>query len=305
MEERYDLTESRRSVRELYPVLLDAHGNVIDGYHRLRADPEWRTETLEHIRTPTQLVLARIIANTHRRSVSREEREEQINELAKCLQENENVPGEGLISTIADLTTFSDDYVRRLLSDDYKLRPGVGGGAHASVGLSPTQREEFDETLRNIGIVVPRGTPGPPGLDAISEGEAPEPGPEPEEQAAAMALSEDEAPAQPSALDYAREHFRRYLKPDEDFLAWDLCRKYGVSDREARRIIADVKAEKTSTPEPRRTQLVHHEPQAPTCRCPLCGRDGADKLLILANFVEDTIMAQMTLFDFVTEAFKQ
>jgi hypothetical protein len=112
MEERYDLGESKHSVRELCPVLLDAHGNVIDGYHRLRADPGWRTETLEHIRTPTQLVLARIIANTHRRAVSREEREEQVNEFAKCLVEDENVSREGLIPTIADLTTFSDRYVR-------------------------------------------------------------------------------------------------------------------------------------------------------------------------------------------------
>ncbi len=105
MEERYDLAASKWSVHELYPMLKDVHGNVIDGFHRLRADPNWRTETLEHIKTPTQLVLARIIANTHRRSVSREEREEQINELARCLMENEKIPREGLISIIAELTT--------------------------------------------------------------------------------------------------------------------------------------------------------------------------------------------------------
>jgi len=281
MEERYDLTESRRSVRELYPVLLDAHGNVIDGFHRLRAAPGWRTETLEHIRTPTQLVLARIIANTHRRSVSREEREEQINELARCLLEGENLPREELISTIAELTTFSDDYIRRLTSDDYKLRPGVGGGAHASVGLSPTQREEFDETLRNIGIVVPRGTPGPPSLDAISE---------------------EEAPAK-SIDGYIADYFSRFKRPDEEFLVWDLQQKYDVSEEEALRHLKEFKEPKK--PQVRSERPTYEPLQSPTCCCPLCGRDGADKLLILANFVEDANMAQLTLFDFITEALKR
>ena len=316
MEERYDLGESRRSVRELYPVLLDAHGNVIDGFHRLRADPDWRTETLEHIRTPTQLVLARIIANTHRRSVSREEREEQINELARCLLEDEKVPREELIPTIVDLTTFSDKYLRDLLSEEYKTRPGIGGAAtHKRVELSSTQLGEFDEALRNIGVMVPRGMSEPeseetdgfmPEMPAeVSEDEAPALGPEPEEESAPMGFSEDEAPAQSPALDYARSYFRKYLRPDEEYLAWDICRRYGVSDKDARRIIADVRSEKTGTPEPGKAQPVHQELQAPTCRCPLCGRDGADKLLILANFVEDVDMAQLTLFDFITEAFKR
>ena len=282
MEERYDLTESRRSVRELYSVLLDAHGNVIDGYHRLRVDPDWKTETLEHIKTPTQLVLARIIANTHRRSVSREERKEQINELARCLLEGENVPRQELISTLADLTTFSDMYIRDLLSEEYKIRPGVGGAAtHKRVELSSTQREEFHETLRNIGVVVPRGTPGPPDLDAYSE---------------------EGAPAKP--IDgYIAEYFKLHIRPDEEFLIWDLQRRYGVSEEEALRHLREFK--KPGKPQPIPTGLTYEHQQSPTCRCPLCGRDGADKFLILANFVEDASMAQMTLFDFVTEAFKR
>lgn len=39
----YDLKESKSGVRELYPVLYDAHGNGIDGFHRLEA----RLEELE------------------------------------------------------------------------------------------------------------------------------------------------------------------------------------------------------------------------------------------------------------------
>ena len=73
---------AEKSVKALYPVLEDAHGNIIDGFHRLEADPEWPRKTLEHIKTPTQLVVARINANYHRK-IPEEERRKQIAELAK------------------------------------------------------------------------------------------------------------------------------------------------------------------------------------------------------------------------------
>ena len=79
-------------MRELYPVLEDAHGNVIDGFSRLREVPEWMRERREHIETRAQLWLARIIANTHRRVVSQEERSNQFTELARALVEDEKVP---------------------------------------------------------------------------------------------------------------------------------------------------------------------------------------------------------------------
>jgi len=145
-EERYDLKESKRSIRELYPVLRDAHGNVIDGFHRLEIDPAWHDEILYWIKTPTQLWLARIIANTHRRKVSREERAQQILELAKSLVENDKVPKEEIVSTIAELTTFTERYVRELLPDEYKM-------------ISKARFAELSSANENI--TVPMGTPEP------------------------------------------------------------------------------------------------------------------------------------------------
>jgi len=267
----YDLRESRKAVQELYPVLRDAHGNVIDGNQRLIANPEWREETLPWITTRTQLTLARIIANTHRRSVSREERAEQIGELAQALVEEEGVPREELIPEICSLTTFSDRYIRDLLPDEYKLRPGVG--PRPSVELSSTQdaevMEEFQQRLEDLGIRAP----------------------------------EEEADLEPS--EYVTRYFQRYLHPDEDFLNWSLRRRYDLTEEEAQELIDEQKESmKPSRPKPPE-RAPRYEPSRQTCRCPLCGRDGADKLLILANFVEDTAMAQMTLFDFITEAFKE
>ena len=161
-EERYDLKESKRSVQELYPVLRDAYGNVIDGNHRLEADPKWRSETLKHIRTPTQLALARIVANTHRRAISREERAEQIRELASTLTEHDEVPREEIVVTIADLTTFTERYVRDLLPGEYKrsytlpdkselsseLDEAEGAGAEEFSGTAPGTVEEYVEEAR-------------------------------------------------------------------------------------------------------------------------------------------------------------
>jgi len=289
-EESYDLSESRRSVRELYPVLLDAYGNVIDGYHRLRADPAWRTETLEHIQTPTQLVLARIIANTHRRNISRGERAEQIERLARALVEDENVPREELIPPISELTTFSDRYIRDLLPDEYKLRPGAG--PRPSVEPGSTQSGEFDEALRRIGIGV-SDSPMEPESDSITR--------------TASVGPNVEAPVDrvEQAEEYLRRYFERYLRPDEDFLAWDVARKYGITEEDARSLIEKIQAERTKPdtgPRPGRTAIVPETPS--TCTCPLCGRSGADRNLILMR-VEDPKLAQLTLTEFITEALQR
>ena len=38
-EREYDIRASMKHVGVLYPALADAKGRIIDGYHRLRADP--------------------------------------------------------------------------------------------------------------------------------------------------------------------------------------------------------------------------------------------------------------------------
>jgi hypothetical protein len=150
--EGYDLAKSKKSVQELYPVIKDAHGNVIDGFHRLEADPRWRTETLDNIQTPTQLALARIIANTHRRSISKEERKLQLVTLAEELVK-EGLPKEKVIPTIVELTTFTDSYVYEMLPAEYKKRPGAGG-PQERVPFSGTQDHEhiYDAGSTNCRI---------------------------------------------------------------------------------------------------------------------------------------------------------
>ena len=66
-----DLKALSKHVGKLYPILLDRHGNVIDGRHRLAADESWPKIRLEHIETEEDRLLARLITNVCRGEVSK------------------------------------------------------------------------------------------------------------------------------------------------------------------------------------------------------------------------------------------
>ena len=38
-----DLDKSNKVIGQLYPVLRDARGRVIDGFHRIDVDPNWKS----------------------------------------------------------------------------------------------------------------------------------------------------------------------------------------------------------------------------------------------------------------------
>lgn len=202
METTYNLAETRRSLDELYPVLLDAHGNLIDGNSRLDAAPDWRTETRENIRTRSQLWLARIIANSCRRVVSREERAEQFTELAKSLMEEE-LPRGDVVSTISKLTTFSDRYVRELLPDEYKRGYTPPEKSELSSEYEDlAKREGFDKALKKLGITVPAETgPRVPAAPTVSserhEAPAESGAPAPQPSGGELPPLQDEAPVSP------------------------------------------------------------------------------------------------------------
>lgn len=131
----YDLKKSIK-IGQLYPILIDAEGNIIDGHHRQKADPSWRTETISEIDTEEKLLIARCAANWHRRPISREEKEKWINDLAKLYQEQGyKIKGEPLtiiykgkpytnsnqiVAKIMDEIGLSENTVLRHLDGAYK-----------------------------------------------------------------------------------------------------------------------------------------------------------------------------------------
>jgi len=123
----FNRRESSKTVGELYPVLLSKDGQVIDGYHRLEDNPNWKTEILDHIDSDEKLLLARAISNWHRREIPRTEKEEWINGLAKIyLEQGYVLQGRSLenqvINKINEETGLHKDTIRLYLSDEFKQK---------------------------------------------------------------------------------------------------------------------------------------------------------------------------------------
>jgi len=123
----YDLKKSKK-VGQLYPVLIDAKGNVVDGFHRLEADPNWRKETLSEIDTEEKLLVARCVANWNRRQVSMEEKEEWINGLAEIYRKQGlKVRSQGsgkneIIAKIGEVTGLNPPTIQYYLAEEYKQK---------------------------------------------------------------------------------------------------------------------------------------------------------------------------------------
>ena len=77
-EDGYDLKGSATGLGELAPILKDAKGNIIDGFHRKEADPNWTSVTVTSVDNPVKLELARLAVNFCRRRVPKMEMQERI-----------------------------------------------------------------------------------------------------------------------------------------------------------------------------------------------------------------------------------
>lgn len=110
MSEEYNNQKTEQSIGQLYPVLVSKDGKVIDGFHRLEQNPEWRKEKLEQIDNEEKLLVARAVANWNRRQVSREEKTEWINGLAEIYQKQgvKSIP-----TKIMEVTGLKKDAVYR------------------------------------------------------------------------------------------------------------------------------------------------------------------------------------------------
>jgi len=99
--------------------LVDYYGNIIDGKHRFSADREWKRITLEHVKTEKDRLVARIISNNLRRSVSSDEKTELLGRLGEiCL--GEGIELGRIAYEIADQTGMSYQWVMNYLPDRFK-----------------------------------------------------------------------------------------------------------------------------------------------------------------------------------------
>jgi ParB-like chromosome segregation protein Spo0J len=124
------LKTSGERVGRLYPILVDKHGNIVDGRHRLAADEKWPKIRLEYVETEEQRLVARLISNVCRRQVSAGEKREILEKLGEIYL-SEGVKLGKIAYKIADMTGMSYRWVMKYLPDKLKERPGLGGPSKA------------------------------------------------------------------------------------------------------------------------------------------------------------------------------
>jgi hypothetical protein len=148
------LRGSSRKIGRLYPVLVDPSGNVIDGFHRLKADPDWPKFTVEGIQDPVQLAKARLISN-ERRNVSPEEKAQLLKEII--------VYTNWSTAKLAEELGWAISTVYKYLPDDVKERPGVGGPSPVLRRVTQDVKPVSNETVKPQDTAVPIGEkPEPP-----------------------------------------------------------------------------------------------------------------------------------------------
>jgi hypothetical protein len=128
--QEYDLKNSTKKIGQLYPVLKAADGEILDGCHRIESDPSWKALVLENINTPEEKIIARLVANFHRRVVTPEEKAEWINGLAEIYR-NDGLKVEGtserapqarpneIVKKISKVTGLSKRTVRHYLKPEF------------------------------------------------------------------------------------------------------------------------------------------------------------------------------------------
>lgn len=114
-----ELKSSSERIGQLYPILVDYYGNIIDGDHRFGVDAKWRRIRLEHIKTEKDRLIARIVSNTVRRSVSRKEKRELLGRLGE-IYFSEGIENGRLAYEIAKETGMSYQWVMKYLPDRFK-----------------------------------------------------------------------------------------------------------------------------------------------------------------------------------------
>lgn len=136
MTEEYDLTKSSKALGKLYPILKDPHGNIIDGFHRQNADPDWHAIQVDTVDTPVKLELARLAVNFCRRTLPATEIEQRITFLIKNGMKVEDISEQTGISVPTIYRHMPQE-----LKDETKVEAGKIGGE-----VSAIKREQNSKT---------------------------------------------------------------------------------------------------------------------------------------------------------------
>ena len=152
--DEYDLRKSTDKIGELYPVIMSATGEVVDGFHRINAKANWRREVREDIDTPEKVLLARLISNKFRRQVEASEVRGWINDLAQIAVDDHGIEPGQISGWVAEQTGYHPSSVMRYLDEKYKqMRESKYKGPPDNIKSSKLE-EAKSLVTEEIGITI-------------------------------------------------------------------------------------------------------------------------------------------------------
>lgn len=157
---RQELKSSSQRIGQLYPILVDFYGNIIDGEHRISVDDKWKKVRLETVKTDKDRLVARIVSNNLRRSVSSEEKKDLLSELGEILL-SEGIKQGRIGYKIAEETGMSYPWVIKYLPERFKDRlqserakPAIRRKAEISKLLDLEKKVLSIRTYTNTNFVI-------------------------------------------------------------------------------------------------------------------------------------------------------
>lgn len=113
-----ELRNSEKDVGQLLPVLKNADGEIIDGFHRKRVNPEWQ-ELILSVAKGLDTLKARVHLNVLRRDIPINEKDEWIQECRRLLQANGS---KGTQEEIAKELSMSRQWVSKYDANPYQAQ---------------------------------------------------------------------------------------------------------------------------------------------------------------------------------------
>lgn len=119
------LQKSIRKIGQLYPILVDENGEIIDGNHRAEGNPDAEKKIIK-VKNRYEALMVR--GNAHyRRRVPQEETQQLIVEMAKEA-EKMGTPRSEIAKQLVEDLPFSERYIVSLLPTEYKNQQKVEAG---------------------------------------------------------------------------------------------------------------------------------------------------------------------------------
>lgn len=133
------IKKSKETVGELYPILLDANDQIIDGQHRKEANPDWKTIKLESVKDKKERLIFRLVANHNRKSSNTEALREALADFAQYYSKGFDSGEIG--KEIAFKTGIPYRTIMKYLPSEYKRSGGYK--------FSPRKKEKESKCLED------------------------------------------------------------------------------------------------------------------------------------------------------------